>query len=204
MIIYVVRHGETALNAARVVQLPDTPLNPRGAQQARRVADRLAAAGVRRVLTSDLRRALMTADAVHARVGGTLTVTPTLQERHFGDLRGRAYSDFAEDIFGPTFAPPGGETWDVFHVRVEQAWREILAAAASGEGDLAVITHGLVCRALAARHLRLPAGVEVPQHWGNTCVTEIEAAEPWPVRVLNCTSHLTDDSSDDNDAPTGL
>ena len=41
MSILLVRHGETALNAARVLQPPDTPLSPRGLAQAQAVAQRL-------------------------------------------------------------------------------------------------------------------------------------------------------------------
>ena len=42
MSILLIRHGETALNAARIVQHPETPLNERGVGQARRLAERLA------------------------------------------------------------------------------------------------------------------------------------------------------------------
>ena len=53
MKVYLVRHGETSLNAARILQPPDTPLSERGVKQVERVAQRLASAGVDRILTSD-------------------------------------------------------------------------------------------------------------------------------------------------------
>ena len=53
MKVYLVRHGETPLNAARILQHPDTPLSERGAVQAERVAQRLAGCGVAAILTSD-------------------------------------------------------------------------------------------------------------------------------------------------------
>ena len=56
MDVYLVRHGETPLNAARILQFPDTPLSERGSVQAQRVGRRLATAGINRVLTSDTRR----------------------------------------------------------------------------------------------------------------------------------------------------
>jgi broad specificity phosphatase PhoE len=40
--IILIRHGETASNAARVLQFPDTPLSERGLAQARAVAKRFA------------------------------------------------------------------------------------------------------------------------------------------------------------------
>ena len=58
MAILLVRHGETALNAARVMQPADTPLSERGLAQARAVARRLAQRGrVAALLSSDLPRA---------------------------------------------------------------------------------------------------------------------------------------------------
>ena len=59
----------------------------------------------------------------------------------------------------------------------------------------AVVTHGLVCRSLAARHLRLADGHIAPERWENTAVTIVEAAEPWRVHLLNCVAHLDGDAS---------
>jgi len=61
MSILLIRHGETALNAARVVQPADTPLSERGAAQAAALARRLADFGIAAILSSDLPRAAQTA-----------------------------------------------------------------------------------------------------------------------------------------------
>jgi len=69
----------------------------------------------------------------------------------------------------------------------------VQAAAATTPGHLAVVTHGLVCRSLAARHLTLPDGAEVPERWENTAVTILDqSAATWRVRLLNCIAHLDD------------
>ena len=59
MSIVLIRHGETDLNAARVLQWPDTPLGERGRAQARALGVRFAAASPRPVLlaSSDMARA---------------------------------------------------------------------------------------------------------------------------------------------------
>ena len=62
--IYLIRHGETALNAAAVVQPADTPLNERGKRQAQLLANRLAELEVTHVVASDLARAAMTAEPI--------------------------------------------------------------------------------------------------------------------------------------------
>jgi broad specificity phosphatase PhoE len=64
--------------------------------------------------------------------------------------------------------------------------------AATTDGHLAVVTHGLVCRSLAARHLTLPDVAVVPERWENTSLTVIEPPAPWRVGLLNCIAHLDD------------
>lgn len=190
--IFLIRHGETVGNAARIVQLPDAPLSPRGVAQAERLARRLAAEGVARIVSSDLARAATTAHALQRATGALLGFEPLLHERNFGDIRGISYAELGFDMFEPGYAPPNGETWPVFHARVDRAWANVRALAAAGEGNLAVVTHGLVCRSLAARHLTLPAGTPAPERWENTSVTIVEHAAPWHVRLLNCVVHLAD------------
>jgi broad specificity phosphatase PhoE len=191
-VIFLIRHGETVGNASRIVQLPDSPLSPRGVAQAERLGRRLAAEGVAQILSSDFARAVTTAQAVQRATGAPLAYEPALEERSFGDLRGRAYADLGFDMFAPEYAPPNGESWPVFHARVDRAWERVQALAAVTDGNLAVVTHGLVCRSLAARHLSLPVGAVVPERWENTSLTLIDCPAPWNVRLLNCVAHLDD------------
>jgi len=201
-VIYLIRHGETELNATRVVQPASTPLNARGQSQAARLAQRLAAIGVEHVLCSDLERARMTADPVVRATSARIEYTPLLQERNFGDLRGRPYSELREDIFARDFAPPNGESWPEFDARVSEAWQRVAALAGGVRGNLVVVTHGLVCGSIAPRFLKLGSGQIVPERWGNTSVTTCERAAPHAVQLLNCVAHLQGD--DDQAAPSGL
>ena len=191
--IFLIRHGETAGNAARVFQRPDIPLSPRGEAQADRLASRLATAGITRILSSDLARAAMTAGCLGRMIRVPVEYEPLLHERNFGDIRGTAYADLDFDPFAPGYTPPNGESWEAFHARVDRAWARIRRAAVdAGDGHLAVVTHGLVCRSLAARHLCLPDGAGIPERWENTSVTVVDAREPWRVERLNCCAHLDD------------
>jgi broad specificity phosphatase PhoE len=192
MSIFLIRHGETLGNASRTVQLPDNPLSPRGAAQAERLARRLAREGIALILSSDYARAVTTADHLRHATGAPVRYSPLLQERDFGDIRGTPYADLGFDMFEPDYAPPNGETWETFHARVDRAWALVQDTAARTEGHLAVVTHGLVCRSLAARHLVLPAGEAAPDAWGNTALTIIDHPAPWQVRLLNCIAHLDD------------
>jgi probable phosphoglycerate mutase len=193
--ILLVRHGETPSNAARVVQTPDTPLSPRGVLQAERLAARLASLSVARILSSDLARALQTAERVQAVTRAELAIDPLLQERNFGDVRGTPYSELAVDLFAPDFAPPGGERWEEFHRRVDAAWARVRAVAAATPGNLAVVTHGLVCYSLALRHLELPGGQQPDLRVPNTALALVEPSPPFRVSVWGCTAHLEEAAS---------
>jgi len=188
--IHLVRHGETAANAARVFQLPETPLSERGIDQAERLAARLAGRGISLVLASDFARAIMTAERLAAATSAPVELEPLLQERNFGALRGRPYAELGPRAFAPDYEPPGGESWPVFEARVDLAWERIRAVAEGCEGSLAVVTHGLVCFSLASRHLMLPPGADPRRGFANTSLTSIEGAPPFAVTLLACTAHL--------------
>jgi broad specificity phosphatase PhoE len=187
--LYLIRHGETAGNAGGIVQFPDVPLNQRGREQARRLGERLADTGIELILSSDYRRARMTAEAVQVATGAELRFEPLLRERHFGDLRGRSHAEIG-DLYAADLEPPNGESWALFHSRVEQAWYVVTEMTATVRGRMAVISHGLVCYSLAARQLSLPEGEVATMAFRNTALTEIEPRPPWRVTRLNCIAHL--------------
>jgi 2,3-bisphosphoglycerate-dependent phosphoglycerate mutase len=190
MTILLVRHGETAGNAARILQRPDVPLNERGVRQAERLARRLCDDGFVHVVCSDLLRARMTAAPLAALSGIAIEESPLLQERNYGDLRGVPYAELTENPFGPDFAPPNGEDWPTFRTRAAEAFDFILSRRRRVNGALVVVTHGLVCRALVERHALLPEGVVAPELFGNASVTVLHEDAPHTVSLLNCTRHL--------------
>jgi probable phosphoglycerate mutase len=190
-LIYLIRHGETALNANRTLQPPATPLSERGIAQAQRLAERLRPAGIAGILASDLARAAMTAEAVRAATGAPLAWDSELHERNFGDLRGRTYESLGFDPFAEGYTPPAGESWEVFHERVARAWRNVLDVAARTPGPLAVVTHGLVCRGVITFHAPPAEGLAAPAGFRNTSVCVLQAS-PWRATLVDCVAHLDD------------
>jgi probable phosphoglycerate mutase len=187
MTIVLVRHGETAGNAGRVMQRPDVPLNERGHRQAALLADRLFALGFAHVLCSDLLRARQTAEPLRARRDVVIEETALLAERNFGDLRGTPYDELPEDPFAPGFVPPNGESVDAFHQRVARAFELIVERRRGLSGDLVVVTHGLVCRAIIENHTDAGAPSALV---ANTGVSLLDPEPPFTPRLLNCTLHL--------------
>jgi broad specificity phosphatase PhoE len=210
MRILLIRHGETPLNVARVLQPADTPLSARGIAQARALAQRLAGDSVQHIVSSDLPRARHTAELIAAATGASLTTSALLRERNFGDWRGQPYDRLAIDPLTMREAPPGGESAEMFEARVALAFAHIVdpgvnphAAEALPRGALAVVTHGLVLRAMLSAHIRLPEGSASPQHLGNTSLSEFAAAPPHLATLVNCMRHLDDTAGDDPQALSG-
>jgi broad specificity phosphatase PhoE len=190
MTILLVRHGETPLNAARVLQPPDTPLSERGLAQAAALAERLAGQPLAGILSSDLQRAHDTARPLAAATGLALRTSALLHERNFGDLRGKPFDAFGYDPIAMEEAPPSGESMPVFLARVARAFEEVLRLRRSLDGPLAVITHGLVVKAMLRHHAHLPAGWQVPERVSNTSVSVLAAEAPHIASLLDCTAHL--------------
>ena len=191
MTIVLVRHGETAGNASRVVQPAETPLNEAGLRQAERVAERLVGMGVGHILCSDLPRARMTAEPLARRTGLTLDIEPSLQERSFGDLRGTPYAELPDGHpFGPDLDPPNGETWTVFHKRVAQTFALVLERRKSTRGNLIVVTHGLVLSSIVEHLVPCAAGLHPPAKFDNVSITLLDDEAPYTVRLLNDCAHL--------------
>ena len=204
MTLLLIRHGETPLNVARVLQPADTPLSARGQAQAEALARHLRGAGLAAILSSDLARALATAQAIGRACGLPVATTPLLHERNFGDLRGQRYDDLAHDPLSAEPAPPGGESRAEFQARCNAAWAEICRHQAAAGGPLAVVTHGLVIREWLHRGpLLLPEGVLPPDRLGNTSLTVADAIAPHRVHRLDDTAHLQGIAADRRDALSG-
>ena len=221
MTIHLIRHGETASNRERVLQVPETPLSENGLAQAALMAKRLAQAGITRILASDYARAYTTAVHLGDATGVVVEAEPLLRERNFGALRGIPYSELSENPFGPGFAPPEGEDWATFHTRVDRAWARVAQAALETEGQLAVETHGLVLHSIVLRHVEVGSGANAervpgaevvalagidgpPVRFGNTAVTTVAREAPWRVTRLGCTAHLDAETADDPRSMSGL
>jgi 2,3-bisphosphoglycerate-dependent phosphoglycerate mutase len=190
MTLLLIRHGETAGNAARVLQLEDTPLNAVGRRQAAALAGRIADLAPAALVSSDLPRAWATAQAIAAATGLPVVAMPSLRERDFGALRGQRYDDLGFDPLTMTSAPPDGESAAGFERRVALAFDELLRRCAEAGGALAVVTHGLVLRTLVARHARPREPSDRPPLLANASLTIVDASPPHAVMLFGCTRHL--------------
>lgn len=194
MWIYLIRHGETDGNRNRIVQTPDTPLSEIGALQAELLAKAYAHLPATHILCSDYARTKATAAPLHKRLNCELSYTELLRERNFGDLRGQAYDEIGHDFFAQDYNPPNGESYSQFAERVNQAWRHIIKQANSKDGDLVVMTHGLVLGCLLTEILSISPAKLSHSDIKNTCVTKINRSNLSDIPFLCNANHLVDGS----------
>src|SRR3954463_7057704 len=89
--LFIVRHGITDWNQTMRMQgQSDVPLNAEGRDQAARIAERLTAldSPIDAVWSSDLSRAMETAEAIAARFGLPIRVSSHLREIMLGEWEG--------------------------------------------------------------------------------------------------------------------
>ncbi len=148
--IVAVRHGETDWNVeGRVQGHIDIPLNATGRWQVARLAAALVDEGIAAIYTSDLSRALQTAQAVGEALSLPVVTDTRLRERAFGvfqaltlaEVQARWPADSRRwRQRDPDFAPEGGESLTAVSARCIGAVTA-LARAHAGQA-IAVIAHG--------------------------------------------------------------
>ena len=92
--LYLVRHGETVDNAAKIIQgQRHGELSPVGVVQMDELADLLSDTQFDVIVSSDLKRAYESATILSEKMNLTVTTTFLLRERDWGDFTGRYISD---------------------------------------------------------------------------------------------------------------
>ena len=168
--IVAIRHGETAWNASTRIQgHTDIPLNDHGQRQAQLLGQALSQADpMDAIYSSDLQRALATAQALALHTGARLVTHVGLRERAFGDFEGRSFAQIEQEMPEqaqlwrtrvPDWIPPGGgESLLAMQQRV-MATVNALAQQHPGQ-QIAVVAHGgvldLLYRAATQQSLQAP------------------------------------------------
>ena len=185
--ILLVRHGQSEWNVRRLTQgqVSHPRLTSLGREQAERAASLigkdLAGRHVARILTSDLVRAVETAEVASKALRAPVAVDTRLREQHLGELEGRGYDETwaaaaAHDWSDPTLPVAGGESVMQVHDRLGA----LLAEVAELDGGVTVlVSHGDAIRAAVA-HLTGVAPQDAP--WvevANGAVARVDRAITW-------------------------
>lgn len=156
MEIYLIRHTQTAADPGLCYGQSDIALADSFDDETDALHGKLPEFGDDcKVYSSPLSRCLQLAQTF----SDTVTADPRLQELNFGDWEGQRFDDIDADALQQwtsdfvTAAPPNGENFEDLYQRAGDFWQDLLATDA---GQVLVVTHAGVIRALLARALNLP------------------------------------------------
>ena len=196
--LILVRHGETLWNReARWQGQENVPLSNLGLGQAECLARRLAHLHGSPLWSSDLERAVRTADTIAVMTGSNVRVHAGLREVLMGSWQGLTHPEVLEkypkscDEYFSDFVKgraPGGESFGQMAVRVRTALD--MVASESGGRPCVVVTHGGPIKAAVCDVL----GISYDNRWriavDNASITRVYWCHEMTLLSLNDTCHL--------------
>jgi len=198
--LFLVRHGDTELNSAeRYWGRSDVKLSAAGVEQAERLRDRLAVEKIDAVYSSDLERALVTAEIIASSHQLAVITCAELCEVNFGQLEGLTFSEISQ--LYPEVAKlwaerssklkyPGGESLVKFNNRVSKFLSRLDKHAV--DETILVVAHAGVLRTLVCQLL----GIDPRRRWqirlDLASLSIMETHQQGAIlSLLNDVSHLT-------------
>lgn len=198
--IIFIRHGETLWNIeGRVMGQLDSRLSRLGEKQAQAISRRLSEVSFDQLYSSDLGRAVQTANAIALKCGKEVILEEQLRERHMGVFQGRTreekkaeYPDVWKQCkaVGADFViPGGGESQNQRLARSIRIMND-LADAHPGE-TIVIVSHDGILRGFLSHMLGLDALSEtsiVRANASYNCFLKDEGV--WRLKVWGDVSHL--------------
>lgn len=198
--LYLIRHGQTEWNlACRYQGQSDVPLSQKGIEQADFLAKNFPATHLDAVYSSDLKRAVATAQAVADRFSIEVQTKHELRELSFGAWEGLTYEqivakwpDALRDFFThpDILHIPEGESFPILQARAVACIQSILR---ENKGKtIAVFAHGAILRTILADAIGFPLANVWRIRQSNTAVNRIDYAEDGVpvIEYINSTAHL--------------
>jgi 2,3-bisphosphoglycerate-dependent phosphoglycerate mutase len=208
--VIIVRHGQTHWNIKLIRQGHlDSPLTEKGIAQAKALADRLRHETFTALYSSDLGRALQTAQIIGSATGHKVATDPRLRERHLGIFQGlngeEIKQKFPEEYrlhrtLGPEYIIPGGESVNQ-HVARNLEYLNLVAEKHLGE-KIVVVTHGGVLSGLFRHTFSIPFGAPRRFEFTNAGLNVFNYEDGnWFLQTWGDISHLNRVGTVDGDDP---
>jgi 2,3-bisphosphoglycerate-dependent phosphoglycerate mutase len=208
--LIVIRHGQTEWNIKLIRQGHlDSPLTERGLAQARALAQRLTQETFSLLYSSDLGRAVQTAQTIADTTGHEIITDARLRERHLGIFQG-LNADEIKDKFpeeyrlhrtiGPDYVIPGGESVRQQVARNVACFNEI-AEKHLGE-TIVVVTHGGVLSGFFRHTFSIPFDAPRRFEFTNAGLNIFNYEQGnWFMQTWGDVSHLNGVGTVDGDDP---
>jgi alpha-ribazole phosphatase/probable phosphoglycerate mutase len=166
-----IRHAETDM-AGKFCGHSDPPVNARGQRQIAELVNKIGVEPISAVYTSDLQRAITTAEALAKPLAKDPIIRLGLREIAFGEWEGLAWKEIEDRDPAyaakwmenyPNHSAPQGESFDAFQSRVLAEINNVLSCS-QDDGQVAVVTHAGVMRIV----LQDLCGLDERDAWSKT------------------------------------
>jgi probable phosphoglycerate mutase len=208
--VIIVRHGQTQWNIRQVRQGHlDSPLTEKGVAQAKALGERLAQEKFSALYSSDLGRAVQTAQTIAAATGYEIVTDARLRERNLGIFQGLTGEEIKEKFplehgrhrtLDPEYVIPCGESVK------QQVERNIICLSEIAErhfGDtIVIVTHGGVLSGLFRHTFSIPFSAPRRFEFMNASLNVFNYADgSWFLQTWGDVSHLGMVGTADGDDP---
>jgi probable phosphoglycerate mutase len=208
--VIIVRHGETEWNIKSIRQGNlDSRLTEKGMAQAKALAQRLAREHFTALYSSDLGRAVQTAEEVASVTGHEIITDPRLRERHLGIFQGLSGEEIKQKhpeeyklhrSLGPDYVIPGGESVKQ-QVARNIAYLNEIGSKHLGE-TIVVVTHGGVISGLFRHTFSIPFNAPRRFEFTNAGLNIFAYDEGnWFLLTWGDVSHLAPDGRTEGEDP---
>ena len=199
--IMLVRHGVTEWNSkGRVQGQSDINLAPDGVHQARLLTAHFPFDVVKAIYSSDLKRAITTAEVIANRFNLDIIPVPEFREVNFGDWEGKEFEELAQTDpteFKKFFLQPdmllikNAETFAEVQNRAMTTLKKI-AHDLEKNDQIVIVSHGAVIRTILAAILDMPLRKIWAIHQHNTAVNIIRVDDgSYSIELINSVFHLS-------------
>ncbi|ALC06409.1 bifunctional RNase H/acid phosphatase [Corynebacterium deserti GIMN1.010] len=198
--LLLLRHGQTAMSAARQYSGRSNPkLSELGEQQAQAAARRLAdRGGIDAIVASPLIRTRQTAEAVASLMGMEVRIVDGLIETDFGLWDGKSFDEARnldpelhdKWLADTSVAPPGGESLQAVSKRVKKTREQLQQDY--GAANVLVVSHVTPIKAIVRQALDAGPSFFHKAHLdlASLSIAEFYSDGPTCLRLFNDTSHL--------------
>ncbi|MGI6097076.1 MAG: histidine phosphatase family protein [Dethiobacteria bacterium] len=198
--VILIRHGETAWNQAQTFRgRKDIPLNAKGKEQAKKLADSLEGISLDGIYSSPLQRALQTAKPLAEKCNLNVVPMEAFNDLSFGEWEGLTRTEvekrypeaFRLWVESPQdYVCPGGESLEGARQRAKDGLDNLLQK--HDGGTIAIVTHRVILKLLLLEAL----GLDNKKFWHlqqDNCALNVlkhDSRKGFTLVRFNETSHL--------------
>jgi len=203
MELYLIRHGECYSPAVeyydRAKKTMNPPLTEKGIRQAWQLADRCKAIGFDLIISSDLKRAVQTVEAIRSVSSCELRIDPAFREIDMGDILLESWQKYPDLLaewkrHETDIRYPNGENGTDVWNRCKQPLEQITQMSLD---KVAIVCHGGTIRTIVCGLLDLPQQKRFffgcpPEYCSITIIRYNKEEGSFCLHVLNDFSHLSE------------